>query len=454
MSIRNDSDNQQSQNAEEGGPPGGGRAAAAVTPPSLLRQWTDLLASPSDWLSPSSCYGCLTHVDATKDDGDQGPARRAAVSLLDNDESTAATYRSRESSQRLNVDETPRVDSRKHTIPHDQTVSDSQCPICLNTMSPFDMLYPLECSCKYNFCLDCMSSLLSSSKDDYQVASDGSRRVKIKLNCPNCRTDISGILEDIIRVRQEAHSIDLESIAVTSTPPRMSNESASAFGTTPSNTSRLKNRSCAPRRAYQQRINDLIVEIESTPTPSNVRYQFSVHGKQEGVRKESASIDDALSQSSLSSVGAEAASILALPSRSPSTGMITTPISLRRSQSLKNPTCPPQSEQKKKKKTRSVLDSFGGHCGYDDDIEQYEHAKLNQNQSSRPRRAKGSSKVCLEGIQFNDGKGGFFSDAIDLDWCCSMNENFDINDSSFEKVPPQCTKVGGRQGCGGYVDYR
>ena len=87
----------------------------------------------------------------------------------------------------------------------DDMVADD-CPICLHSMSNADVLYPLPCSgtnCSYNFCLQCMLSLVKSSKDTYQIASDGSLRVKVHLNCPNCRASIKGIIQHTICRRQE-----------------------------------------------------------------------------------------------------------------------------------------------------------------------------------------------------------------------------------------------------------
>ncbi|KAL3776927.1 hypothetical protein ACHAW5_008024 [Stephanodiscus triporus] len=66
----------------------------------------------------------------------------------------------------------------------------SCCPICLDPMSRADVLHPIPCptpGCDYNFCLNCMMGLVASSNDDYCTASDGSRRVKVRLACPSCR---------------------------------------------------------------------------------------------------------------------------------------------------------------------------------------------------------------------------------------------------------------------------
>ena len=67
--------------------------------------------------------------------------------------------------------------------------------------------------CNYNFCINCLVALLSSSKDDFEMASDGNMHVKVHLNCPNCRADISGTIEDTIKHRQKAIAEDLQAIA-------------------------------------------------------------------------------------------------------------------------------------------------------------------------------------------------------------------------------------------------
>ncbi|KAL9179505.1 hypothetical protein ACHAXT_008795 [Thalassiosira profunda] len=88
------------------------------------------------------------------------------------------------------------------------------CPICLNDMSPADALHPVPCpaACQFNFCMNCLSHLLASSKDDYEMASDGNRAVKVHLNCPNCRADISGTIEDTIRLRRQALADELQTV--------------------------------------------------------------------------------------------------------------------------------------------------------------------------------------------------------------------------------------------------
>ena len=66
----------------------------------------------------------------------------------------------------------------------------SDCPICLNEFSAADTTYPLRCpttTCHFNYCSDCIRQLQKSAADGYQVASDGSRQVKVQLQCPQCR---------------------------------------------------------------------------------------------------------------------------------------------------------------------------------------------------------------------------------------------------------------------------
>lgn len=79
------------------------------------------------------------------------------------------------------------------------------CPICLDPMTPIDHQHPLQCPtrhCHFNFCASCINSLLSSSKDDFEIASDGNAHVKIYLHCPNCRADLSTTIRDVLLLRK------------------------------------------------------------------------------------------------------------------------------------------------------------------------------------------------------------------------------------------------------------
>lgn len=84
----------------------------------------------------------------------------------------------------------------------DNTLAD--CPICLDAMEEEDFQHALQCQrhCGYNFCQNCMESLLRSSKDDYQIASDGNRHVKVFLHCPNCRSDLTPTIRDTLLLRK------------------------------------------------------------------------------------------------------------------------------------------------------------------------------------------------------------------------------------------------------------
>uniref|UniRef100_A0A7S1UP30 RING-type domain-containing protein n=1 Tax=Grammatophora oceanica TaxID=210454 RepID=A0A7S1UP30_9STRA len=80
------------------------------------------------------------------------------------------------------------------------------CSICLDPMTQADVDHPLQCSsaplCGFNFCRNCIESLITSSKDDYVEASDGSRQVKVHLHCPNCRSDLSRSIRDTVLLRK------------------------------------------------------------------------------------------------------------------------------------------------------------------------------------------------------------------------------------------------------------
>ena len=90
------------------------------------------------------------------------------------------------------------------------------CPICLDEMSPADLQHPLQCQhkCGYNFCLTCIESLITSSRDDYMEASDGNMHVKVFLHCPNCRSDLGSTIRDTVILRKaqmlELHSQESE----------------------------------------------------------------------------------------------------------------------------------------------------------------------------------------------------------------------------------------------------
>ena len=86
------------------------------------------------------------------------------------------------------------------------------CPICLDEMSPADLEHPIRCQtrCGYNFCISCIESLITSSKDDYIEASDGNKHVKVFLHCPNCRSDLGSSIRDTLLCRK-FHNLKIHS---------------------------------------------------------------------------------------------------------------------------------------------------------------------------------------------------------------------------------------------------
>jgi hypothetical protein len=80
----------------------------------------------------------------------------------------------------------------------------SDCQICFGPMSESDLKHPLQCAtpqCYFNFCASCIQSLIKSSEDAYMVGSDGSRQVKVLLQCPTCRCDLSKSIRRTLLLR-------------------------------------------------------------------------------------------------------------------------------------------------------------------------------------------------------------------------------------------------------------
>lgn len=91
---------------------------------------------------------------------------------------------------------------RQQDVPPQEPVSD--CQICFGPMSESDLKHPLQCAtphCYFNFCASCIQSLIKSSEDAYMVGSDGSRQVKVFLQCPNCRYDLSKSIRRTLLLR-------------------------------------------------------------------------------------------------------------------------------------------------------------------------------------------------------------------------------------------------------------
>jgi len=85
------------------------------------------------------------------------------------------------------------------------------CPICLDEMQSSDYVHLLQCErhCGFNMCKHCIDSLLSSSKDGFQEASDGNYHVKVYLHCPNCRSDLSACIRDTLLLRKVDELINI-----------------------------------------------------------------------------------------------------------------------------------------------------------------------------------------------------------------------------------------------------
>lgn len=78
------------------------------------------------------------------------------------------------------------------------------CPICLDGMDNTDSGHILQCErhCGFNMCKNCIESLITSSKDDFQLASDGNMHVKVYLHCPNCRSNLSHSIRHTLLLRK------------------------------------------------------------------------------------------------------------------------------------------------------------------------------------------------------------------------------------------------------------
>lgn len=78
------------------------------------------------------------------------------------------------------------------------------CIICLDGMEITDLDHILQCErhCGFNMCKNCIESLITSSKDDFQLASDGNMHVKVYLHCPNCRSDLRHSIRHTLLLRK------------------------------------------------------------------------------------------------------------------------------------------------------------------------------------------------------------------------------------------------------------
>mmetsp|Transcript_23463 Transcript_23463/g.36157 ORF Transcript_23463/g.36157 Transcript_23463/m.36157 type:complete len:413 (-) Transcript_23463:36-1274(-) len=91
---------------------------------------------------------------------------------------------------------------------------DQDCPLCLEAMDSADVDHPVPCptKCGFNFCMNCISALIRSSKDAPLEASDGNVAVKVKQNCPLCRADLSQIVDKVLLVRRQTIAARMKAI--------------------------------------------------------------------------------------------------------------------------------------------------------------------------------------------------------------------------------------------------
>lgn len=87
----------------------------------------------------------------------------------------------------------------------------SDCPICLEELSASEHTFPLPCrTCvDFTYCSRCVEQFVRSSQDDYQMASDGSRQVKVHVACPQCRSKYPMDISKVLLLRK-VHSIGLK----------------------------------------------------------------------------------------------------------------------------------------------------------------------------------------------------------------------------------------------------
>lgn len=93
----------------------------------------------------------------------------------------------------------------------------ADCPICCEPFDESDMLFELRCpteACDFNMCSRCIEDFQKSVADDYQMASDGSKQVKVQLKCPQCRAKYecqkypSSTIVDAVLLLRLAHRLE------------------------------------------------------------------------------------------------------------------------------------------------------------------------------------------------------------------------------------------------------
>lgn len=76
------------------------------------------------------------------------------------------------------------------TITQSALEEDELCPLCCEDLELEDHLFPITCptsGCEFNYCRACIAGLKRASEQPYELASDGSKQVKVRQQCPQCR---------------------------------------------------------------------------------------------------------------------------------------------------------------------------------------------------------------------------------------------------------------------------
>lgn len=132
------------------------------------------------------------NAEDQRDDVTAGKLNKAGLAELNTD-------LMRDTSSRMNS-------VRSSQLPRRRSIAEflEDCPICLDEMTRADANHVLLCErrCGFNMCKNCIDSLITSSKDDFQMASDGNMHVKVYINCPNCRSDLSQSLRQTLLLRK------------------------------------------------------------------------------------------------------------------------------------------------------------------------------------------------------------------------------------------------------------
>jgi len=109
---------------------------------------------------------------------------------------------------------------------------EEDCMLCLESMHRCDRQIPMLCpldGCPFNYCTQCVWNLLLTSSQPYQEASDGSKQLKIPLQCPQCRTKYPHrqVVQDVLLLRQ---ALRLQPLFFTSSTCTITGESTSGSG--------------------------------------------------------------------------------------------------------------------------------------------------------------------------------------------------------------------------------